>query len=354
MKQETEHILQKVPSKGNIKEREMRAGSFSIEPLDENGHLHFLGTVPAPVKLDFKRGIASILRKQRAVDTEYLNCSIPSDHGKLGPEIWKSEDFGAFPDVMVAFGPDALCDGAFYRRAVKSGAFASPLADGYSRFITDADQQDALFQVFAVSPYVMLIDKRKLGSSPCPHHWGELLSSEYRGKIILEGARGMVSSIILYQYFRQYGEDGVAGLAENTVAVWPAAKMIAKAGKSGCSTGAVYITPWFFAKCCPDEENFMVIWPEDGALFYPLFLLARKGLPQPVKELVNYITGPRFGACCAHGFCPSLHSQADNHLPKNAAFAQPVFRAVRKYDLEELKGRLRQIFFMHYGDDTIV
>lgn len=322
--------------------------AYGIEPDHPDAHLQMFGAVPAPVKLAFRQGILRILREQPP--EKRCNCSIPSGH-KKGPSIWEMTNMDNFPDVTVGFGPDAMCDGRFHENAIASGLFADPRVDSlfHQDTLSQGTAQDALFYVYAVSPYVLLVDLRKLNGAAVPSRWSDLLHDAYRHNLVMEsGVHGMVSSVILYHFYREHGDAGIRRLAKNTAALWSPAKIIWEAQKPGGSHYAIHIVPWFFAKCCPDTEHFRIVWPYEGALFYPLFVVAKKQLSFQARAVLDFITGAAFGRQCARNYCPPPGMR----LSETQSYYPPTFECMRKYDLKEKRKDLARLFGSSFVKDA--
>ncbi|OPY75845.1 MAG: hypothetical protein A4E65_03388 [Syntrophorhabdus sp. PtaU1.Bin153] len=81
-------------------------------------------------------------------------------------------------------------------------------------------------------PFVILVDKRKLGGLQAPRHWRDLLEPEFQGKVIIPGAEDHVVDVPLLYCYREHGLKGVARLAANVKAVWHPARMARTAGTS--------------------------------------------------------------------------------------------------------------------------
>ncbi len=135
--------------------------------------------------------------------------------------------------------------------------------------------------VFAVAPFVWLIDRRRLGELPTPGRWADLADPMYRGQVVLSGWRrdgerqwGHYNRFFLLAMARELGLGGLARLVLNVPGLMHSAQMPRLAG-TDASLGGIYVLPWSLADMCPRRAHTEVVWPRDGALAYPLWMTAK-------------------------------------------------------------------------------
>jgi ABC-type Fe3+ transport system substrate-binding protein len=88
----------------------------------------------------------------------------------------------------------------------------------------------------------------------------------------------------------------------------------------------------------------MVIWPEDGALIMPMYLLAKAEPKRDLKPFLDFVLGERYGQKSADNGYPVLNPAVDNKLPDNAGFKWLGWDYIRSYSMEELYKRVMEIF----------
>lgn len=325
---------------------------FSLIKDCNSNQINFLGFVPAPLKLAFKQGIENFISKYELYSDKKISCYIPSGHNKQDKRlnIWNLKNMDGFPDILISFGLDNLFKKSF-RNLVSKGYFYkscnSKISSDFSN-LNSAIENDCC-TIFSCSPYVLLIDKNKLGSLPVPKTWDDLFKAEYRNNIIVDGSHKYISSVILHYTYKEHGEEGLKKLAQNTKDIWFPAKMAKLAGTSYVNGAAIYVIPWFFAECCSNIEETSIIWPDDGSLIYPLYMLIKKSSAEKFKDIIDYITGENFGNICSSGYCPSLNSNVNNMLPKNSSFKWLGWEYTKSNNNENITDYLTSTFikFMH-------
>ncbi|WP_245859854.1 ABC transporter substrate-binding protein [Methanosarcina spelaei] len=96
-----------------------------------------------------------------------------------------------FPNMVLSSSFDNLFEKQFFEKFIDKGYFQAcqlkPLPSIYVDCgIEDPEKQ---FTIFAVVPFVFLIDHRKLDGLPIPRHWIDILDPIYHNKIIIGGWR---------------------------------------------------------------------------------------------------------------------------------------------------------------------
>jgi ABC-type Fe3+ transport system substrate-binding protein len=108
---------------------------------------------------------------------------------------------------------------------------------------------------------------------------------------------------------------------------------------------AVSIVPYFFSKMTPLSRTLEVVWPEDGAIVSPIFMLVRdSGLPAaaPAAEL---FLSREVGEILAHrGLFPTTHPYVDNKLPPEARLEWLGWDFIHEHDIGALIPRLGALF----------
>jgi ABC-type Fe3+ transport system substrate-binding protein len=262
--------------------------------------------------------------------------------------MWKIKNIDEFPDILISFGFENYFNIEFFHNLVEKRYFKSVwegtnINSNFSNL--GCVDNDGGYTIYSVSPYILLVDKKKLGGFKVPKRWSDLFKDEYRNNIIVEGGPKSVSAAVLHYIYKDYGEKGLKMLAHNVKDIWDAAKMAKIAGMSGNKGAAVYIIPWFFAKCCGrHDEDIIIIWPEDGAFIYPLYMMIKRSKWTEFHEIVKLITGKNFGNQCAKGCCPSLNPYVNNRLPENSSFRWIGWEYIRKNDFQKIRELANSIF----------
>jgi ABC-type Fe3+ transport system substrate-binding protein len=326
---------------------------FEEEP-HEIGHLNFLGYAPCVFKHTFKEGLDGVLgayRKETGTGFKsYVPVGCGSNASDIYDNIWKTPNIEDFPDTVASMTFGDFFRKGFVERFVNKGYFKSVWSTAINEPFEKAGfrDPDGWYTIYAVMPFVMLIDKKKLGNLPAPERWSDLLKPEFRNKVIISGMEDQVADVPLLYLYKEHGEVGLRQLAVNVKTAWPAAQIARTAGSSNPSGAAVYILSWFFAKSCPRTETTSIIWPEDGAYANPLYLLVKKSRMKQVTTITDYVTGLELGRQCALSCFPSLHPHVDNNLPKNASFKWLGWDYIKSHDPAEVREYVHNVFISEW------
>jgi ABC-type Fe3+ transport system substrate-binding protein len=284
------------------------------------GKHDFMGRIPVPLKYTFRDGFEKIIEKYRAKTGRDLVCYFPMGSGgnaSLDAAV-RAKDIGEFPGMLLSSAFDSAFENYFLEKYVKNGYFQSCQKTPLAQIYCDCAISDPLgaFTVYAVVPIVMLVDRKRLGLLPVPRYWRDILEPVYRKKIIFGGWRkndhipySEFNNFLLLDLYRNYGPESLKAFAQNVKNLLHNVYMPRIAGTDSNLGAAIYILPWFLASICPRRENVSVVWPEDGALAYPLYFLAKKSELKRIKPLVEYVTGNDFGQYLSDNRYPSLNPE---------------------------------------------
>ncbi len=316
-------------------------------------HLNFLAYAPCAFKPTFKKGLDNALGAYRNETGILLNSFVPMGCGgndDLYNDIWKSTDIDDLPDVIASMGFGDFFRKKFVDRFVAKGCFTSVWKGSVNEPFEKAGfrDPDECYTVYGVMPYILLVDRKRLGNIPLPKQWCDLFEPRFRDNIIICGSEDEVADVPLLYLYKEYGEAGLARFAANVKASYHAAEMARIAGTSNPGGAAVYILPWFFASCCPRTETVSMVWPEDGACSSPLYFLVKTSKMKDMTAIIEYVTGTEMGRQCAHYCFPSLNPNVDNNLPENASFKWLGWDYIKSHDPAELRDYAHNVFISEW------
>jgi len=312
-------------------------------------HLHLLGYAACQFKPTFKEHLDPVLDQYSRETGVELNCHIPMGCGHYEDDydnIWKVESIDDFPDIVASMGFGDFFRQDFVERFVRKGYFGTAWTGSIHETFENAGfrDPDGWYTIYAVFPYVMLVDARRLGGVSVPRCWGDLLQPSLRDNIMINGSEGLVAEIPLLYFFREHGEKGLVQLAANIRESLHPAQMVKTAVSPNAKGAAVYIMPWFFAQARSMPSEVQLVWPEDGALTSPIYLLIKESKKTELKAIVDCITGAELGASSARACFPSLNPGVDNKLPEGASFKWLGWDYIKSNDLEQIKTYAEQVF----------
>ncbi|WP_406542455.1 ABC transporter substrate-binding protein [Clostridium ljungdahlii] len=313
---------------------------------------NFLAHIVCPMQQIFRRNFQMKLNEYKRLTGKTFKCHIAVGCGGSDKydDIWKVKSIEDFPDIVasVTFGNFFRKD--FIEKFVYKGYFKSVIEKNANEDFVRAglEDPDGNYSVYSVFPLVMLVDKNKLGNLPMPKKWSDLLKPIYKNNIIVSGSQKGIGELLPLYIYKDYAEKGLQMLAANIKEGWHASKMSKVAGTLNNEGAAIYVLSWFFAKVCPRKEYVSVVWPEDGAIAEPIYMLVKKSKINELKEIINFITGSEYGQKCASYYFPSANAAIDNNLPQNASFKWLGWEYIKRNDIYEVKEHVRDKIMQYY------
>ncbi len=312
--------------------------------------LNFLGYTYCPLKLTFKECFEELCQKyHREHQDKEFHSFVPSGCGEeedpYRENIWRVPDIADFPDITVSAGFGDFFRQEFVDRFVKRGYFKSRRGPMHAAFAS-ADYEDPAgwYTMYAALPSVILVDRKKLGGLPVPGRWSDLLDPVYKNSIIIGASHGDFHEDFLLYIHKEHGDEGLRKLAANVRQGMHGAEMSKFAGTAGAQGAAIYVIAWLFAKACPRTESTTIVWPADGALITPMFLLVKESIRTDLQPFLDFVTGAEYGQKSADNYFPVLHPRVDNKLPAGAGFKWLGWDYIRSHSLDALKEHVISTF----------
>lgn len=330
--------------------REDMRGEPLIKPADEypHEHLHFLAYAACQFKPMFKEYLDAVVERHTKETGVPLRYHIPQgcSHEDDYDGIWQVENIDDFPDIVASMGFGDFFRKPFVERFVNKGYFRSAWTGKVNEPFEHAGfrDPDGWYTLYSVFPYVMLVDTRKLDGRPAPRVWSDLLHPQFRDSVMINGSDGLVSEIPLFYFFKEHGEEGLIRLAANIRESRHPAEMVRAASSSSAKGTPVYIIPWFFAQARTPATGVELVWPEDGAMTSPIYMLIKESKKTELKAIIDCVTGVELGIKSAQACFPALNPEVDNKLPKNAPFKWLGWDYIKSNDMDQIRTQATEIF----------
>lgn len=278
----------------------------------------FLGNVPVPLRHHVRDAVA-----QRVAGLP-LKCCFPMGQGGRGPfeRLRRIRALDDFPDMLVSAEYGNAFNRRFHAEHVEMGAFTDSLPQRVAPSFEAAGLIDpkGWIGAFAVAPFVLLIDRRKLDGRPVPRRWADLADPVYRDQIVFggwkrEGAArfSSVNLFFLLSLLREFGEDTTRDVLANVPTLLHSAQMPRVAG-TNASPGGILVLPWSLADVCPRRSVTEVVWPQEGAFAYPLWMTVKRHDRDRLNGLIDLFQGPDLAAYLNVNRYPSICAEAPTRL----------------------------------------
>lgn len=288
----------------------------------------FLGNVPVPLRARVRDGVADQMTAQRLAGGETLRCCFPMGQGGVGPfdRLRLIRDIDDFPRMLVSAEHGNAFNRSFHTNYLEAGRFGACQPASAAPVFADCGLFDpkGWIGVFAVAPFVLLIDRQRLDGLPVPRRWADLADPIYRGQVVFGGWRregdahwSQVSKFFLLAMLRLLGQKGLTDIIANVPQLLHSAQMPRVAG-TGMSPGGIYVLPWSLADICPRRTHTEVVWPEEGALAYPLWLTVQSAHQDRLGFLIDHFYGAALGRYLSANRYPALCPELAPDLPVGA------------------------------------
>lgn len=313
-----------------------------------------LGNVPVPLRHQVRDGVAELVGKLRAAGGEPLKCCFPMGQGGATPfqRLRFIRHLDDFPDMLVSAEHGNAFNRRFHATHVAGGDFCSAQPDDVAPVFVEAGLLDpkGWIGVFSVAPFVLLIDRERLGDLPIPRRWADLADPCYAGQVVFGGWRrpgerryDSINSFFLQAMAHEMGLDGVARILANVPSLLHSAQMPRLAG-TDASPGGIYVAPLSLADMCPRRHRTQVVWPEDGALAYPLWLTVKRARQRALAALLDHFYGTGLAQMLNANRYPALCPGESAALPALAKLKWLGWDYIRHPDCAATLKAVRKLF----------
>lgn len=312
-----------------------------------NGRLNLLTLLPCPLKIPLQSELAFILDELQRQQGREFNYSIDisaNKHMNYADYLKYFEDPDELPDVILTTGYDIFHQN-FIERFVKGGVFANLSKRTLNPRLAEAGITDpeGFFTVIAVNTLVMVVDKKRLGDLEMPKVWSDILKPSYQKQVVMRGHGDIFCDVLQLNFYKDFGDAGLTALAGAVKYGLHPAQMVKELSSNRSDIPPVHIMPRFFAETLRSRKNIEIIWPEDGAMAYPVSLLIKAEKLPEMQQLADYLTGQEFARICDEAFFPAAYSDG-SRLPVTAKFKWTGWEFIKNCNIEKLIEQLNDKF----------
>jgi ABC-type Fe3+ transport system substrate-binding protein len=309
---------------------------------------NFVAQLPCALKVPLQRELQFFLQQMgedKKIPLNYYTgacCNDVLSYSDCIPHLQSTEEA---PDLVVTSGFHFF-NRNFINRFVKKGEYVGPELGAVNHKLLDMNifDSDRHYNVIAFGATVMVIDKKRMNGLPVPRTWGDLLKEEYERKVVLNSYGDCFSEVLLLNTYKQFGKEGVAALGHAVHHGAHPAQMVKDIQSNKANLPPIYVMSYFFANTISAQVEAEVVWPEDGALISPFFLMVKKDKIDESRPIIDFMMGPVVGKICADAYFPTVRPDISNRLPDNASFKWLGWDFVKEHDLGRLLEELNEMF----------
>ena len=298
------------------------------------------GVLPCPVRvplLDSLKVFLETYDSKLKIGYDLKAASMGVDWLKDSLENGEDE----IADIFISAGFDLFFDKKLFGKYKNLDVFKD-ITD-FDKYNDDFDNEymslkdpDKQYSIIGVVPAVFLVNQDELGNRKMPSSWEDLLSKEFENKVSLPIGDFDLFNAILLNIYKKYGEDGVKRLGKSLLKSMHPSEMV-KSNRDKGERPIITIMPYFFTKMTKRGGPMKAIWPEDGAIISPIFLLSKKKKQESLKSLVDFFASKDVGEILSHnGKFPSVNPNVNNMIPKEQKYMWIGWEYIKENDIGSL------------------
>ncbi len=329
---------------------------------DDGGDIKIEGVLPCPVRIPLLEGFSQWIEENEEklgfkIDYELQSANIGVDWLRAKFEEDKEEDLS---DIFMSAGFDLFFDKNLIGKYKSKGIFED--ISGFERLNPDFQNEEIDFRdphkqytVMGGVPAVFLVNIDELNGREMPKTWEDLLKAEFEESVSLPLHDFDLFNAMLLTIYRLYGEEGIKKLGKTLLRSMSPAEMVKSNIKRGdMKKPTVTVMPYLFTQMVKDTSPLKPVWPEDGAILSPIFLLTKKESKEKTKPIVDFFLSQEVGELLADkGGFPSVHPQVDNKFTKDRKFLWLGWDFINSHDdIGELILKCLKIFHTAKGEEA--
>lgn len=287
--------------------------------------VYMKGLLPCPVRLPLQEALDGFVAAKQEegveIHAELKAASMGLDWIK--EDVAEATSADMLDDLYLSAGFDMFFEDMYFGRFIKEGSFADPIRRNKINAAFDGiglTDPHGRYGIIAVVPAVFLINTDLLNGRQIPQSWADLLNPEWERSVSLPVSDFDLFNAILLTIDKTYGREAVAALGRNMLQSLHPAQMV-KSDRLKVNKPTVTIMPNFFTKMAKEGGVMKAVWPADGAIISPVFMIARNPVSKHLQQLAELLAGPEAATILAHqGLFPTVHPDVDNRLGPDKKF----------------------------------
>ena len=327
--------------------------ALSAPKKSTGGDIKIDGLLPCPVRIPLLEGFNAWMDANKdnfdfTVDYELKSANMGVDWIK---EKIESDNEDSLADLFISAGFDLFFDkklmGKFKDRGVfEDNSGLEKLNKDFDNEKIDLRDPQKQYSIIGVVPAVFMVNTEELNGREMPKSWADLLKPEFEDSVSLPMRDFDLFNAILLNIYKNYGEEGVTSLGQSLLrSMHPAEMLKAHTRKTTSGIPTVTIMPYFFTKMVKEDSPLKPVWPEDGAVISPIFLLAKKDSKDRTKPFVDFFFSKEVGEILStNGKFPSTHPDVDNGLSIDKKFLWLGWDYINSQDIGSLITKCEKLF----------
>ena len=307
-----------------------------------------VGLLPCPVRVPLLEQFDAFVEKNET-DIEYDLKAASHGLEWLKGTVRNVEDYNELADIYLSAGFDLFFDEKLMGKFKKAGVFKSGVK--YDKFNSDFENDymslkdpSGDYSILAVVPAVFLVNKNELNGREVPKTWADLLKPEFEKSVSLPVSDFDLFNAILLNIYKLYGDEGVKKLGKSLIQSLHPAQMV-KSDRLTVNRPTVTIMPYFFTRMTKEGGTMIPVWPEDGAIISPVFMLTKAEKLKEMESLIDFLSSKAVGEILSHkGFFPSVNPEVENLTPRDKKYLWIGWNYIYNNNLQEQMHHCEDLF----------
>ena len=326
---------------------------------NENDTIKIAGVLPCPVRIPLIEAFEDWLSSKDfnfPVVYELKAASMGLDWLE---DVFKEQTKEALPDIFISAGFDLFFDKKLFGKYKTDNIFED--ITGFDHYNQDfhneyikLEDPDKQYSIIGVVPAVFLVNEEELNGRKIPTSWEDILKDEFESSVSLPIGDFDLFNAILLNIYKKYGEKGVEKLGKNLKKSMHPSEMV-KSHIKKYDKPVVTIMPYFFTKMIKRKGPMIPVWPKDGAIISPIFMLSKGAKKKELKPIVDFFASKEVGEILSHnGKFPSVNPKVNNMITKENKYMWLGWDYIKGHDISCLIKKCESIFNNAVKGDEIV
>jgi len=300
-----------------LKDNSIKESSIRIE-----------GLLPCPVRIPLLESLENFIKiNGKKLDYEIVYNLKAASMGLdwLKEIVSKENNPENIPDIFISAGFDLFFDddlmGKFKNKGVfQDGTGIEKLNEDFDNDYISLNDPKNHYSIIGVVPAVFLVNKSELNGREMPSSWEDILKPEFENSVSLPIGDFDLFNAILLNIEKGYGKDAIKKLGKSLIESMHPSEMV-KSDRKKTGKPTVTIMPFFFTKMVKEGGVMEAVWPEDGAIISPIFMLTKKEKLEKIKPIIDLFASIPIGEILSHkGLFPSTIPGVDNKIAKEKKY----------------------------------
>lgn len=307
-----------------------------------------VGLLPCPVRVPLLEQFDAFVEKH---ETDIQYDLKAASHGLewLKGTVRNVADYNELADIYLSAGFDLFFDEELMGKFKKAGVFKNGVK--YDKFNSDFENDymslkdpSGDYSILAVVPAVFLVNTQELNGREIPKTWADLLKPEFEKSVSLPVSDFDLFNAILLNIYKLYGDEGVKKLGKSLIQNLHPAQMV-KSDRLTVNRPTVTIMPYFFTRMTKEGGAMVPVWPEDGAIISPVFMLTKAEKLKEMESLIDFLSSKAVGEILSHkGFFPSVNPEVENLTPRDKKYLWIGWDYIYNNNLQEQMHHCEDLF----------